>query len=213
MFKKISFILLVSTKIFALAPNESLNRLIEGNKRFCNQSFEQIQSNKFSSVSFKEHSPFAVVVACSDARVAPEIVFDQGIGDLFVVRVAGNVIGSFELESIQYAVAHLGASCILVMGHQNCGAVDAVVQNQIEGIPFLAQMIQPAVVLAKQYQTNNILRTSIELNAIRMAAFLKQFNIFKTLQSNGKLLILPAYYNFQTGRVDILKPFSQMPQK
>lgn len=195
----------------ALSPNAALNELIQGNKRFYTNNPRSYQDNNSSRIDdVSSQQPFAIVVACADSRVAPEIVFDQTIGTLFVIRVAGNVIGPYELESIQYAIDHLGSSCILVMGHQNCGAVDAVVQNQVQEIPFISQLIKPTVIKAKSTNTRDLLKTSIKMNAVQMTKFLKQLNPYKQKVSSGELSIYPAYYDFESGRVQIL---AKLPQQ
>ena len=117
-------------------------------------------------------SPYAVIVTCSDSRVVPEIIFDEGLGDLFVIRVAGNIVGSTELESVIYAVDHLNPSIIVVMGHESCGAVDAVVQNHDQDIPAIAHLIQPSVKKAKNMKAADLLKKSVELNAMNMRSFL-----------------------------------------
>lgn len=202
--KKILLLLLIGFKMTASSPQDSLETLLQGNQRFCTQKLTKTSKGQVTSLSYKVHSPFAVIVCCSDARVAPEIVFDQGLGDLFVVRVAGNVIGPYELESIRFAVGSLGANCILVIGHQNCGAVNAVVENQITQVPYLAQLIQPAVTKARQEDPSNLLKRSIELNAIGMVSFLNEFKLFSDLKAQKKLIIVPAYHDFTTGQIQIL---------
>ena len=199
--------LIFSHNLFSLNPCESFNQLVQGNQRFVNNKNVNNNSNEALRLTQKAaQNPFAVIVACADSRVAPEIVFDQSIGDLFVVRVAGNVIGPLELESIEYAVKHLGSSIILVMGHQNCGAVDAVIQNQTQDIPFIAQTIKPAVLKAQSApSSNSLLESAIKLNASQMATFLKQSRIVKEGYSQGSVGIKAAYYNFSTGCVEVLQ--------
>lgn len=114
------------------AGNESpYEKLVGGNEHFYHlkpvHPDEDLQHLKEAS---KSQHPFAVVVCCSDSRVSPELIFDQGIGDLFVIRTAGNMIGSLELGSIEYAVEHLGVKLIVVMGHENCGAIKAFIEGE-----------------------------------------------------------------------------------
>ena len=92
-----------------------------------------------------EQKPFAIILGCSDSRVSPEILFDQGIGDLFIVRVAGNVAGPVELDSIEYAALYLKSSLVLVLGHENCGAITAVLDGQTKEIEHVADLIAPAI--------------------------------------------------------------------
>ena len=111
-------------------PAEALNRLKAGNERFVQGKINDSKSviTQRAATAQGQH-PFAIIVACADSRVAPEIVFDQGIGDLFVVRTAGNLVDDHALGSIEYAVEHLGALCIVVLGHQRCGAVTAALEG------------------------------------------------------------------------------------
>lgn len=197
--------LLCSVSIYALQPSEAFNRLVEGNKRFQKEKNSMPRRNQERRQSTNiSQSPFAVIVACADSRVAPEILFDQGIGDLFVVRVAGNVIGPLEMESVKYAAKYLGSSCILVMGHQNCGAVDAVIQGQTQDVRFIAQIIKPSVLRAKNSYTHNLLETATKFNAEAMSEFLKQSPLIESLMNKGKIDVRAAYYNFDTGAVEML---------
>ncbi|HEX5667623.1 MAG TPA: carbonic anhydrase, partial [Chitinophagaceae bacterium] len=117
----------------SIMTGDPLERLMVGNKRFMtghpvhpDETLERIRKLK------KGQNPFVVIVSCSDSRVPPELVFDQGIGDVFSIRTAGNVIGDYELGSIEYAVEHLGVKLVMVMGHENCGALDAYVHRSTE---------------------------------------------------------------------------------
>src|SRR5437588_10797425 len=110
----------------AVAPAEAISKLKEGNGRYTSGNLQHPgQTTERRTELSKSQHPFAVIVSCSDSRVPPEIVFDQGLGDLFIFRVAGNVIDDHGLGSIEYSVDHLGTRLILVLGHQSCGAVKA----------------------------------------------------------------------------------------
>lgn len=192
--------------IYGLSPNTNLKNLIQGNKRFVQGKLDHPNRTPESrKATIAQQMPFAVIVACSDSRVAPEIIFDQGIGDLFVVRVAGNVIGSIEYESIEYAVEHLKSNIIIVLGHQNCGAVAAVVEKQDGDIPAISELIEPSVKKSRKMRTSNLLKTSIELNAENMKNVLSKKPDFKQLVKNGSLEIKSAYYDLEKGTVTILK--------
>ncbi len=196
---------LLSCKLSALDPTESFEKLMQGNARFqLNKLTSQDQTENRREELIDNQAPFAVIVACSDSRVAPEIIFDQAIGGLFVVRVAGNVVGPLEMESIQYAVDQLGSSCILVIGHKNCGAVNAVIHDQIQDIPYIAQMINPSVTKAKTTNPSNLLKTSIEFNAEAMSKLVGESLIIKYFVSHGKLKVYSGYYDFESGAVNIL---------
>src|SRR5207244_11773048 len=136
----------------AVAPAEAISKLKEGNGRYASGNLQHPgQTTERRAELTKDQHPFAVIVSCSDSRVPPEIVFDQGLGDLFVVRVAGNVIDDHGLGSIEYAVDHLGARLIVVLGHQSCGAVKAAKETiAAKGtaaghIQSLVTVLQPVV--------------------------------------------------------------------
>lgn len=115
-----------------LSAEASLNSLIQGNIRFANMHPRHPDAGKeYLKAAAKEQHPFAVVVCCSDSRVAPELLFDQGVGDLFVIRTAGNILDGMEIGSIEYAVEHLGAKLVMVMGHENCGAIKAMLSGDL----------------------------------------------------------------------------------
>jgi len=189
-----------------MAKQDGLIRLMEGNKRYVQDALEHPNRTpeRREAIVLKQ-TPFAVIVGCSDSRVSPEIIFDQGIGDLFVVRVAGNVVGPLELESIQYATAVLHASTLLVLGHEHCGAVNAVVQNSIENITAIAALIQPAVREAKKTNPPDLLEASIQTNAVNMKNYLLSTPVLQKLVMDKKLRIYAGYYDLQTGAVSILK--------
>ena len=142
-------------------------------------------------------------MACSDSRVAPEIVFDQGLGDLFTVRVAGNVLGAIELESIEYAALYLHSNLIVVMGHENCGAVKAVLDGNSYAIETIASYIQPAIDLSKK-QKGNQLKNAIQDNVQNVVNELKSHPIFLKLIKEKKIDVVGAYYDFKSGQVVIL---------
>ena len=136
----------------SVSPDEALNRLKAGNDRFARSKVsagKPVAARRIATA--KAQHPFAIIVACADSRTSPEIVFDQNIGDLFVVRTAGNLVDDFALGSIEYAVEHLGSRLIVVLGHERCGAVQAALAGgSAPGhIEALVQAIQPAVAASK----------------------------------------------------------------
>lgn len=189
----------------AQTAGEALQRLETGNKRFASEKLmHPDRTHERRSSLAESQSPFAVIVTCSDSRVVPEVIFDEGLGDLFVVRVAGNVIGSTELESVIYAVDHLNPSIIVVMGHENCGAVDAVVQNHDQDIPAISHLIEPSVKKAKEKGGADLLKRSVKLNALNMKAALLSVTTIEKKVHAQSLTVHGAYYNLQTGVVDFL---------
>jgi carbonic anhydrase len=183
----------------------SLQRLIEGNKRFVNNKLQHPNQNeeRRREIVLKQ-SPYAVIVGCSDSRVPPEIIFDEGLGDLFVVRVAGNVIGPIELESIGYAVLHLHPAVILVLGHENCGAVDAVIKHEAAKIEEIAKLIEPAVNEAQKQEKKNLYEHAIKANALNMKNLLEKSPNIEPLIRDKKIEVHAAYYNLETGFIELL---------
>src|SRR5438105_8805589 len=124
------FALLAMLPVFGQTNSDALQRLVDGNKRYAQDELLHADHSADRRNSLVQgQNPFATIVGCSDSRVPPEAIFDQGVGDLFVVRIAGNVAGPIELDSIDYSIKVLGASVILVLGHEACGAVNAVIEN------------------------------------------------------------------------------------
>lgn len=206
------FFLLFRSLVFSdtqipMTPQLALKRLLKGNDRYVHDMLEhpnRTSERRESTVS--KQTPYAVIVGCADSRVSPEIIFDEGVGDLFVVRVAGNVIGPLELDSVEYSAIYLNSSIILVMGHENCGAVDAVINNNTKDIESVAELIQPAVKEARKSSPKNLLEASVKTNACRMKECLLKSPALQKLVKDKKIEIHAAYYNLQTGDVEILTP-------
>jgi carbonic anhydrase len=191
---------------FAAPPAESpsaadaLRRLLEGNARYVRNDPEP--ANRRPSAA-PQH-PLAVILSCSDSRVPPEIIFYQGVGDLFVVRAAGNTYDRLGLESIEYAVDHLGTKLILVLGHDQCGAVTAAVKsypNPAAG-PMIAN-IYPAV-RATRDKPGDPASNAISENAVLIAKRLAEEPHLAAKVRSGQLKVVPARYSLDTGVVRIL---------
>ena len=178
-------------------------KLVDGNLRFIsgrvtrpNQSLARVEETG------KGQKPFAIIVTCSDSRLPPEILFDQGIGDLFVIRTAGEVVTEVELGSIEYAVEHLGASYLVVLGHERCGAVDATVKggDLPPNIEAIAAQIRPAVEAARFFK-GDLLDNAVRENAKQVLAKISQTPILSEAMAAGHLNFKAAYYDLDTGRV------------
>ncbi|MGB7979068.1 MAG: carbonic anhydrase [Chlamydiales bacterium] len=188
-----------------MSPEQALQRLREGNGRYVRDELEHPDRDSERRMAIvANQSPFAIIVGCSDSRVSPEILFDQGIGDLFVVRVAGNVIGPLEIDSVDYAALYLGAACVVVMGHERCGAVQAVVTGQTKDIESIAKLIEPAVGEARQSGPDDLLARAVKNNAVRMREYLLESRVIKKLVQEKKIIVRAAYYNLATGAVEWL---------
>jgi carbonic anhydrase len=191
-----------------LTPDQALTQLLHGNERFVagwpdhpNQS-----ARRRREVSDTGQQPYAIILSCADSRVPPEIIFDQGLGDVFVIRVAGNVLDEVILGTIEYAVEHLHTPLVMVLGHDKCGAVTAAVErvptnNHVQAV---VDALQPALTLAEAQEGDRV-STAIDAN-IRYAV--------KTLHASepvllgacaaGNLRIVGARYNLDTGEVKVI---------
>jgi carbonic anhydrase len=205
--KKIAAVLfaLVQISLFSLTPDQALQSLVEGNQRFSkDKSLHLDRTSERRQELISKQAPFAIIVGCSDSRVAPEIIFDQGIGDLFIVRVAGNVVGPLEQDSVEYSALYLNSSVIMVVGHENCGAIKAVLAGTTKDIESVAELIQPAADATKNQKANR-LENTIKTNAKMMAEQLKNSPVLSALIAKKKLSVVAAYYNFHTGKVELLE--------
>lgn len=188
-----------------MSGDEAIKRLLEGNRRYFTDQLEHpdMTSVRREEVAFKQ-SPFAVIVGCSDSRVPPEIIFDQGLGDLFSVRVAGNVIGPIELDTVEYAALYLDAALVLVLGHERCGAVTAVLEGNTKDIKSIAKLIEPAVKIAKK-EEGNTLENCIKENVKLVVEKLKKKKALASLIKKEKLKVIGGYYDLDTGHVTIIQ--------
>jgi carbonic anhydrase len=212
--KPLRYALLVIVGILSINIHAQQNitglkqKLIEGNKRFvASQVTHPNNSAARREEVAKEQHPFAIVVSCSDSRVPPEILFDQGIGDLFVIRVAGNVVDDFGLASIEYAVEHLGVKLVVVLGHEKCGAVSAAVQGgELPGhLPKLVKAITPAVNTAKKI-SGDLVTNSINQNVHDVVKLLKNSKpVLTEVIHKHELEITGAYYDLDDGTVKFLE--------
>jgi carbonic anhydrase len=176
-----------------------LHHLLDGNARYVKG--EAKHPNQHPSDA-PQH-PLAVVLSCSDSRVPPEIVFDQGVGDLFVVRAAGNTYDQLGLETIAYAVEHLGTRLIVVIGHDQCGAVTGAVKEYPTRSGPLLENIYPAV-KATMDKPGDHVSNAISENAILIARQLRNEPRLSGRVERGELRIVPARYNLANGSVAIL---------
>ncbi|MBE9011257.1 carbonic anhydrase [Pseudanabaenaceae cyanobacterium LEGE 13415] len=192
-----------------MTPDQALELLMEGNKRFTEQkSVHPRQNFARLTETGADQFPFASFLSCADSRVPVEILFDQGVGDTFVVRVAGNVASPEGVGSLEFGSAVLGSRVIVVMGHEGCGAVNAVLRAQKlpaeSKIGSLVPYIQPGVDQAKGQQGNDLVN-AIKDNTLVQVETLKKSPILAGLVKENKLKIVGAYYDLDTGKVEILK--------
>lgn len=184
---------------------KSIEKLKEGNARFVADRMDgklKDSSRRASLTGGQE--PYAIILSCADSRVVPELAFDAGLGELFVVRVAGNVANSSSIASMEYAVAHVGSKLIVVLGHESCGAVTAAVGGGDNGynLNHLLAHISPAVVASGEGASiSDVIRKNVELTIKELTS---RSQIIREATERGDVRILGAYYNLGTGQVDYL---------
>ena len=202
-------VLAVSGVVYAGAADDSMTKLNAGNKRFISGKLvkKDISDKRRKELS-KGQKPFAVVVTCSDSRVAPELLYDQGLGDIFVIRVAGNVVDPISLGSIEYAVEHLHSPLVVVLGHSSCGAVKAAYEAKGEpegNIGEIVKKIMPAVEKAKAAGKKDEAETldlAVQENVKNVyAEILAKSPVIKEMVESGKVKMAMGEYHLDTGKV------------
>ena len=190
-----------------MTADQALKRLRSGNSRYVESRQTHPHQTLERRMELKEaQSPFAAVLGCSDSRVPPEIIFDLGIGDIFVVRTAGHIYDKICLGSIEYAAAHLHVPLIMVLGHSKCGAVQAALNaiDEKASMSGLALAIQPALEQVKE-KSGDLVNNAAKANARIITERLKSSKpILTELIRMGKLKIVAAYYDLETGAVEVL---------
>jgi carbonic anhydrase len=210
----------------SVPPDEALQKLMDGNKNYVeNKLTIAAMSDAAARMSLaKTQKPYAIILTCSDSRVPPEIIFDKGLGEIFVIRVAGNIPDPVVLGSIEYAAEHLGSTLIMVLGHERCGAVTATVDSKGKStgsanIDAIVKVIRPNIKLAakdcdackgnkKCAETNKseFVECVIDANAKTVAANLsKNSMILKHLAEEKKIKIVAAKYDLDDGMVTLFK--------
>lgn len=187
-----------------MTAEEVIDRLKEGNQRFVKSNLNgELQDEKRRIELTGGQKPWAIVLSCADSRVVPELAFDTGLGELFVLRVAGNIANTDTIASIEYAVAHLGTGVIVVMGHESCGAVGAAIAGGDNGynLNHLLSQIQPALSQTTSTDVNDVVKKNAELSANDLY---DRSAIIKGAVDKGELKIVSAYYNLNGGNVDFL---------
>jgi carbonic anhydrase len=197
--------------VSTIPPAGALERLKEGNRRFVSnvRSIASLTSQERK----EEQDPFAIVLGCSDARTPAEIIFDQGLGDLFVIRVAGNIVAPSQVGSVEFAAETFGTRLVVVMGHSRCGAIQATIDaiEQSSGPPSknvlsIVDRIRPAVaplVEAGTRDRDTLIRLATRANVSASASHLRQGSrVLEQLVLNHGLIVVGAYLDLQTGIVD-----------
>lgn len=187
-----------------LSPDQALERLLSGNYRYISPKSDGDKTAQRREELALVQNPIAVVIGCSDSRVPPEMVLDQSLGDLFVVRVAGNVVDGAVMGSVEYAVEQLKVPLILVLGHERCAAVQAAIkEHRGRHVNSVLDAIRPAVTKAKK-QDGDLLDNAVKANVQQVVAHLKADPELAAAVKAGKLKIAGARYDLDTGVVDVI---------
>ncbi len=183
----------------------ALERLKTGNVNFVNDSLQNnFQDSTRRKYVFTAQTPFTAILTCSDSRVVPELIFDAGIGELFVIRVAGNVANTSSIASIEYAISHLGVKLIIVLGHQNWGAVKSALTSSDNGknLNHLLKFIQPAIsASSERKKVDDIAHMHVRLTSEKLV----KDSIILSQAVVNNLKIAPAFYNLETGKADFIE--------
>jgi carbonic anhydrase len=193
-----------------ISGDEALHRLLQGNARYRKNHMNVRDFAVGRAARVATHRPIASILSCSDARVAPELLFDQGPGDLFVVRVAGNVLTDEGLASLEYAAQFLGSPLVFVLGHRGCGAVEATIKAVHDNaalpghLPGLIDRLKPAVTAAEAAHPANLLNAAIAENVRRTSqAVAAAQPLLAEMVASGKVTVTGGVYDIATGGVSL----------
>lgn len=185
-----------------MTASEAKEKLVKGNEKYVRSDVKVGDVSRVlrAHTCTNGQHPYAIIITCSDSRVIPESIFSAGIGDLFVIRVAGNVIDDHQLGSIEYAAAHLGTPLVVVLGHNHCGAVDAAMYSDPDGyIKFITDEIRLAIGDEKDDYK------ACCLNAQRSVALIEHSLDIQHMEEEDGLRVVPALYHLEDGRVEFLE--------
>lgn len=192
-----------------LTPYQGYQLLLEGNKRFVQNLKADHDHLALINETREGQYPFAVILSCMDSRTSVELIFDQGLGDLFSVRVAGNIVNNDILASIEYAVKYVGSKVLMVLGHTECGAIKGAKANINDGhLTSLLNKIQPSISKAMlQEEGNYLFNDTVAYSNVEnsLEEILKGSAIIKEMFSKGQIGILGGVYNVENGQVDFFK--------
>ncbi len=195
----------LSDQVIIQSSNEAISELKNGNKRFVESKLVNTNYKNQIEQTKTGQKPHSVILSCMDSRVPPEIIFDQGIGNIFVIRVAGNIEDDNVLGSMEYAVEHAGSKLIVVMGHNHCGAVTGAVKDiKLGNLTQLVKQIQPAI-KSKPENPNIIDETARNNVKITIKDILHKSKIIEEMVHEKKVEIVGAFYDLETGAVNFLE--------
>ena len=194
-------------EIVSHTPKESINELLAGNNRFLNDKLININHLEQIELTKHGHKPHAVILSCMDSRVPPEIIFDQGIGNIFVIRNAGNLEDQNVLGSLEYTVHKSTAKVIMVMGHSHCGAVTGALDDIKHGhLSQLVEQIKPSI---QNHDTKkkSVIETAKQSVHFTIKDILQRSKTIRDLVQQKKIELVGAFYDVETGEVKILEEY------
>jgi len=202
-----------------IPAHEALTRLREGNRRFVSDALPSAadvsQRRRVELATSQE--PFAIILGCSDSRVPAELVFDQGLGDLFVIRVAGNIVAPSQIGSVEFAASRFGTPLVVVLGHTQCGAILATIEelqqtsgHQSQNLRSIVDRVRPSVEILLQTELRRdpvaLVRHAVRANVMASVNHLRHGSaLLEQLISRGELLVVGAEYSLETGEVEFLE--------
>lgn len=192
-----------------LTPNQGFDLLVEGNKRFMNNLKSDHDHLEMINETREGQYPFAVILSCMDSRTSTELIFDQGLGDIFSIRIAGNIVNDDILASIEYAIKYVGSKVLMVLGHTECGAIKSAKSGVEDGhITALLNRIQPSISKAMLKEDryhkheDNVAYANVENS---LEEILTRSDIVKDMFKKGEIGIVGGVYNIENGEVDFFK--------
>jgi carbonic anhydrase len=191
-----------------LTPYMGYELLVEGNKRFINNLNTDHDHLEMINVTREGQYPFAVILSCMDSRTSVELIFDQGLGDLFSIRVAGNIVNNDILASIEYAIKYVGTKVLMVLGHTECGAIKSAKQGVKDGhITELLSRIRPSITKSLLNEKNYKFHDQVAYANVEnsLEEILSQSEIVRDMFAKGQIGIVGGVYNIDTGEVDFFK--------
>src|SRR5271165_3989711 len=198
-----------------LTAKDALERLREGNRRFASNAPARSAHGFTRRDALRQQEPFAIVLGCSDSRVPAEIIFDQGLGDLFVIRVAGNIVAPSQIGSVEFAAEKFGTRLVVVLGHSRCGAIEATLEqlrrpkeNQSRNLRSIVDLVRPSVedLLEMNLDHDALIHAAVRANISASVKHLRHGSkIIEQLILKDGLLVVGAEYSLETGVVDFFE--------
>ena len=196
-----------------ISPEEALIKLKRGNERFIieKSTFPRVTAQRRSETTAKGQKPFATIITCSDSRTPPEYIFDQGIGDLFVIRVAGNICDNSVLGSVELGMEHIGTSLVVVLGHRNCGVISMAIKNieMSEAVDGIIAKIKPAILSVRTKNPEltgaELLEAAAKQNALNaMNDIINGSQIIRRAVRLKRVELTAGYYDIENGEIEWL---------